>query len=113
MNQDTVHISYPYNGEKMAHEAPHENDLARQLTLSLSSEQYERLFFQPTPPRGDLTKRLGLFEAIRVWKLYRLTQILWIAGNPTLLGLCGFLVPMTPVVLCLLGFQGGDSSCKK
>lgn len=34
--------------------------LSRQMTVTLSSEQYERLFFQPGAPRhGDLAKRFG------------------------------------------------------
>ncbi|GAB7365809.1 hypothetical protein MBLNU230_g7142t1 [Neophaeotheca triangularis] len=59
--------------------------LDRQVTISLSSEQYERMFFQPTAPRGDLAKRLG---------------------NPTLLGLIGFLIPYTSTVLILCQFGG-------
>jgi hypothetical protein len=38
----------------------HANDLSRQVTLQLSSEQYERLFFQPSQAKGDLSKRLGM-----------------------------------------------------
>ena len=34
--------------------------LSRQVTVQLSPEQYERLFFAPGPPRrGDLAKRFG------------------------------------------------------
>ncbi|KAJ4376505.1 hypothetical protein N0V86_006617 [Didymella sp. IMI 355093] len=61
-------------------------ELSRQVTVQLSSEQYERLFFQPSAPRrGDLAKRFG---------------------NPTLLGLIGFLIPYTSTILILCGFQG-------
>lgn len=35
------------------------NELARQMTLSLSPDQYERLFFQPSAAKGDLSRRLG------------------------------------------------------
>lgn len=36
--------------------------LSRQVTVALSPEQYERLFFQPSAPRrGDLAKRFGMF----------------------------------------------------
>jgi hypothetical protein len=36
--------------------------LSRQVTVALSPEQYERLFFQPSAPRrGDLAKRFGVF----------------------------------------------------
>jgi hypothetical protein len=38
---------------------PASNHLERQVTLQLNSEQYERLFFQPTQAKGDLAKRLG------------------------------------------------------
>lgn len=61
--------------------------LSRQMTVSLTPDQYERLFFQPTAAKGDLSKRLG---------------------NPTLLGLLGFLVPFTTTMFCLLEFQGGS-----
>ncbi|KAL9055733.1 MAG: hypothetical protein Q9162_003369 [Coniocarpon cinnabarinum] len=63
------------------------SDLSRQVTLQLSPEQYERLFFTPTPPRGEtaLAKKLG---------------------NPTLLGLLGFLIPYSSTIFCLIGWQG-------
>ena len=36
--------------------------LGRQMTITLSAEQYERMFFQPgAPTRGDLAKRFGTF----------------------------------------------------
>lgn len=60
--------------------------LTRQVTLQLSPEQYERLFFQPSAPaRGDLAKRLG---------------------NPTLLGTMGFLIPFTTTMMVLLQWRG-------
>lgn len=35
--------------------------LSRQITVQLSPEQYERLFFQPSAPRrGDFAKRFGM-----------------------------------------------------
>lgn len=35
--------------------------LSRQMTVALTPEQYERLFFQPEgPKRGDLSKRFGM-----------------------------------------------------
>lgn len=52
------------NGAPMG--APLGAPLSRQLTVALTPEQYERLFFQPEGPRrGDLSKRFGmsLFEA--------------------------------------------------
>ena len=60
--------------------------LSRQVTVSMSPEQYERLFFSPTgPQRGDLAKRLG---------------------NPTLLGLLCFLIPYTSTMFILIGWGG-------
>ncbi|GAB7352581.1 hypothetical protein MBLNU459_g2965t1 [Dothideomycetes sp. NU459] len=69
-------------------ETTNSNDnLTRQITIS--REEYERLFFQPSPPVGDLAKRLG---------------------NPTLLGLCGFLIPFQATMFCLMGFQGTNAN---
>lgn len=35
--------------------------LDRQMTVTLSPEQYERMFFQPSAPRhGDYAKRFGM-----------------------------------------------------
>ena len=60
--------------------------LARQVTVTLSPEQYERMFFSPSgPQRGDLAKRFG---------------------NPTLLGLLCFLIPYTSTMFCLIGWGG-------
>lgn len=49
---------------KYAQRQRHEEDvpLSRQMTLQISPEQYERLFFQPTPARGDLAKRVGVYS---------------------------------------------------
>lgn len=50
------------------------DELTRQLTVQLSPEQYERLFFQPHAAKGDLAKRLG--KAIRdTIKFDGLTQV--------------------------------------
>jgi succinate-acetate transporter protein len=76
-----------YTGEKAVNNL-HTNDLSRQVTLQLSSEQYERLFFQPSQAKGDLSKRLG---------------------NPTLLGVIGFMVPFTSIVLSFLQFEGSST----
>ncbi|TVY80807.1 Protein alcS [Lachnellula suecica] len=65
------------------------SELSRQMTVQLSSEQYERLFLQPQAAKGDLAKRLG---------------------NPTLLGLIGFLIPLSTTVFCLLQFQGSSTA---
>ncbi|KAI9658887.1 MAG: hypothetical protein M1821_001847 [Bathelium mastoideum] len=74
--------------EKLEHLSS-ENGLTRQVTVQMSAEQYERLFFQPTPPRGDLAKRLG---------------------NPTLLGVLGFLIPYTTTMMVLMEWRGTDSA---
>ena len=76
----------------MEHEM-HENGsngspLSRQVTVMLTPEQYERAFFQPGAPKGDLSKRLA---------------------NPTLMGLMGFLIPYTSTILILCGFQDAVS----
>lgn len=60
--------------------------LSPQRTVTLSDEQYERLFFQPAAPRrGDLAKRFG---------------------NPSLLGLLAFLIPYTSTILTLCQLSG-------
>lgn len=47
-------------GVDMANNGVNGAPLARQLTVALTPEQYERLFFQPSPPRrGDLAKKFG------------------------------------------------------
>lgn len=66
-----------------------DNQLQRQVTISISPEQYERMFFQPSPARGDLSKRLG---------------------NPTLLGIFGFLLPLQFTSFCLCGLQGSSAA---
>lgn len=50
-------MSNDLTNDKYADSSP--NELSRQLTLQLSKEQYERLFFQPTAAKGDLAKVLG------------------------------------------------------
>jgi hypothetical protein len=48
------------NSDHLHDKATHgHNELSRQMTLQLSPDQYERLFFQPSAPKGDLAKRLG------------------------------------------------------
>lgn len=44
--------------------------LSRQVTVTMSPEQYERLFFQPQAPRGDLAKRLGKWQALQKVRLH-------------------------------------------
>lgn len=79
------------NGDKLERIETSQSGLGldRQITMQLSSDQYERLFFQPTGAKGDLAKRLG---------------------NPTLLGVLGFLIPYTSTIFCLLQFKGSDST---
>lgn len=62
------------------------NGLSRQMTVTMSPEQYERLFFQPNKPAaGDFAKRFG---------------------NPTLLGLLCFLIPYSSTIFTLIGWAG-------
>ncbi|OAK94592.1 hypothetical protein IQ06DRAFT_362829 [Phaeosphaeriaceae sp. SRC1lsM3a] len=83
---DTVKIDHEMTEHNGVNLAANGASLSRQVTVALSPEQYERLFFQPSAPRrGDLAKRFA---------------------NPTLLGLIGFLIPYTSTILILCGFQG-------
>lgn len=41
-------------------------ELSRQITLNLSPDQYERLFFQPSAGKGDLSKRLGTVTYLNI-----------------------------------------------
>ncbi len=76
------------NDKPMMSESHDGSPMSRQVTLSLSPEQYERLFFSPTGPKaGDLTKRFA---------------------NPTLLGLICFLIPYTSTMLILLQWDGAS-----
>ena len=60
--------------------------LSRQVTVTMSPDQYERLFFSPSgPARGDYAKRFA---------------------NPTLLVLIGFLFPYTSTIFTLQGWAG-------
>ena len=75
-----------YKDIEADHASSNGNPLSRQVTVNMSQEQYERLFFSPTgPSRGDFAKRLG---------------------NPTLLGLISFLIPYTSTIFILLGWGG-------
>lgn len=87
----THHNENGNNGEKLMEMDSNMggNNLSRQVTYSLTQEQYERLFFQPSQAKGDLAKRLG---------------------NPTLLGLCGFLIPFTTTVMSVMQWRGTDSN---
>jgi succinate-acetate transporter protein len=82
------------------------NELSRQMTLQLSPDQYERLFFQPSAPKGDLAKRLGKYPSPPKNRYLLTSQ----PGNPTLLGLLGFLIPFSSTIFCLLQFQGSTPS---
>jgi hypothetical protein len=57
---DTAKIDHEMTEHNGTGIAPMGADLSRQVTVALSPEQYERLFFQPSAPRrGDLAKRFG------------------------------------------------------
>lgn len=53
------HLEREETPERVAKESNGGN-LSRQVTVQLNPEDYERLFFQPNPARGDLSKRLGM-----------------------------------------------------
>lgn len=53
---DDMPAQVPALNGRYDNEAP----LSRQVTVTLAPEDYERLFFQPSPARGDLAKRLGI-----------------------------------------------------
>ena len=58
--QKTDHEMKEHNGHSIVGNG---TELSRQVTVQLSPEQYERLFFQPSAPRrGDLAKRFGTFS---------------------------------------------------
>lgn len=62
------------------------SSLSRQVTVTLTPEQYERMFFSPSGPKNlDLQKRFG---------------------NPTLLGLLSFLIPYSSTIFVLIGWGG-------
>jgi uncharacterized protein len=119
----------PQHGiDKMQNSGDSDMDpLNRQYTVSLTPDQYERLFFQPTAPKGDLAKTLGnpTWVALRGWfhgvepqgqwtnillfvrfviRDYEAEQVV------RLLGLLGFLVPFSSTMFCLLNFQGASAN---
>jgi len=57
MSTTSEEIKYAQRSNHMEEDVP----LSRQMTIQISPEQYERLFFQPTPARGDLAKRVGMY----------------------------------------------------
>jgi succinate-acetate transporter protein len=85
-------------------------NLSRQITLQLNADQYERLFFQPTSAKGDLAKRLGKSPTPLPLPLSPSPANPLTLGNPTLLGLLGFLVPFSSTVFSLLHFQDSSPS---
>lgn len=55
-------------------------------TVTMSPELFEKLYLQPlSPVKGDLRKTFG---------------------NPTPLGLLGFVLGLTPLACCLMGWRG-------
>ncbi|GAA6005213.1 acetate uptake transporter family protein [Rhodotorula paludigena] len=65
--------------------------LRRQISVQLTSEQFERLYLQPggTKAKGDLAKRFG---------------------NPTPLGIASFLLCLTPFSCYLMGWVGTSTA---
>lgn len=66
------------------------SNLSRQMSVSLTAEQFERLYLQPggTAAKGDLAKRFG---------------------NPTPLGIISFLLCLTPLACDLMGWAGASA----
>lgn len=61
---DTVKIDHEMTEHNGVNLAANGASLSRQVTVALSPEQYERLFFQPSAPRrGDLAKRFGMYKS--------------------------------------------------
>lgn len=82
----TESIDHKAEYQEMANGGSNGAPLARQVTVTLSSEQYERMFFSPGRPQdSSLQKQFG---------------------NPTLLGLICFLIPYTSTIFVLLGWGG-------
>merc|ERR1712093_331468 len=65
--------------------------IGRQISVTLTPEQFEQLYLQPggVGGKGDLTKRFG---------------------NPTPVAIAGFLVCLTPLSIYLMGFGSSDAS---
>jgi hypothetical protein len=60
MSLETEKIDHEMTDHNGTNIASTGSSLSRQVTVALSPEQYERLFFQPSAPRkGDLAKRFG------------------------------------------------------
>jgi hypothetical protein len=60
MSLETEKIDHEMTDHNGTNIASTGSPLSRQVTVALSPEQYERLFFQPSAPRkGDLAKRFG------------------------------------------------------
>lgn len=82
----TEAIDHKAEYAEMANGGAGGSPLSRQVTVQLSAEQYERMFFSPSGPKNlDLQKRFG---------------------NPTLLGLLSFLIPYTSTIFVLIGWGG-------
>lgn len=65
--------------------------LSRQISVQLTSEQFERLYLQPggQAAKGDLAKRFG---------------------NPTALGILSFVMCLTPFSCLLMGWHGATTT---
>lgn len=61
---DTAKMDYEMAEHNGTNIAGNGSPLSRQVTVALTPEQYERLFFQPSAPRrGDLAKRFGTYQS--------------------------------------------------
>lgn len=106
MSTEKVEMGDLESGRHFDHATNGNGDsLTRQTTtMTLSNEQYERLFFQPNKPRhGDFAKRFG-GSFVKDCSICQTANIG--LANPSLLGLLGFLIPYTSTILILCQFQG-------
>jgi hypothetical protein len=68
---DTIKFDHEMSEHNGVNIGGNGSPLSRQVTVALSPEQYERLFFQPSAPRrGDLAKRFGMLLFTKTAQIY-------------------------------------------
>ncbi|SJX63556.1 related to ATO3-plasma membrane protein with possible role in export of ammonia [Sporisorium reilianum f. sp. reilianum] len=80
------HASYQHPDGTNGHE------LGRQLSVTLTPQQFEELYLQPSIKSRS---QMGLVKAF---------------GNPTPLGIVSFLLTLMPTSCCLMGWRGASSN---
>ncbi|PWN46789.1 hypothetical protein IE53DRAFT_6411 [Violaceomyces palustris] len=68
------------------------NELGRQISVTLSPQQFEELYLQPSLKSRQQAGMVKTF------------------GNPTALGIVSFLLTFTPTCCCLMGWRGSNSN---